>query len=136
MVRPEPREVWWAQVDKVRICVVLRVESDFSEVVYGQTVHDPSVPGVLVKLGSFEGKRLRVTRDTSFRGGNAAMLADGAFKSRIVKPCPPRLFNELQRAVTEACASSSATTPTAEQAKRTMIDPSALAKPGSPVRNE
>jgi len=86
----------------VRICVVLRVEPDFAEVVYGQHVHDPSVPSELVKLGSFAGRRLKLKKDTSFRGSNTAMLRDEDFKNLIVKPRPASLFGALQRIVAAA----------------------------------
>ena len=115
---------------------MLRVASDFSEVVYGQSVHDASVPGALVKLGSFEGKRLGVRNDTSFRGSNTAMLRDNAFKSRIVKPCPPKLFDALQRAVTQASATAVTGTPTAERATPAKPEPSAQAGPDLPPEDK
>ncbi len=106
---------------------MLRVETDFVYVVYGQAVHDPAVPSELVKAGSFAGKRLRLKKDTSFRGTNTAMLRDEDFKTLIVKPCPPSLFDVLQRTVAAATQEEASTeaesTPTA--ADRAQEEPAA-----------
>jgi hypothetical protein len=91
----QPRHVWWVRVgDKRRPCVVLRVESDCAQVIYGQGLSG-GVNAVEVKLGSPDGRRMGIQKDTYFRETNVLFvpLADCATWCGF---CPPRIFSKIQ----------------------------------------
>jgi hypothetical protein len=66
------------------------------EIVYGQSVHDASVPDVEVRLGSSDGKQLRVQNDTYFRVTNVEDLVATDF-DRFVCKCPAGLFTRIEK---------------------------------------
>ncbi len=107
---PKAREVWWASAGtKVRLCIVLvaDVAADSFEVIYGQSADDHSAVHVAVRLGSFEGKRLRVNQDTFFRETNVEDIALAAFKS-FVALCPAGVFGKVEQMIATAAAGRSA----------------------------
>jgi hypothetical protein len=95
--------VYWAKIkgakeDKDRLCVVMEENGEYRWVAYGQG--EPGLGAfVKVSLGSTDGNRLHVTKDTYFRETNFQLLKIVAFKSYVGR-CPPQLFqllNELRQ---------------------------------------
>ena len=84
-----PREIWWAEVegaerDKVWLCVVVRVASDFVEVVYGQGSPGKDADAIEVIPGTLDGDRyFQVTKPTYFRSTNVALLRGARLKRRV-----------------------------------------------------
>lgn len=115
--RPCAREAWWVNLDKTRICVVLRVEIDRAHVIYGQSSPGTS-QAVTVKLGSHDGKVLRVAKDTHFRDSNLCFVKLELFRDRIGR-CPPSLFSKLDFMAARSADLSYAATPIPEQHQRT-----------------
>ncbi|MEK6609151.1 MAG: hypothetical protein AABZ30_15945 [Myxococcota bacterium] len=81
-----PRDVFWLEIaglraDKVRVCVVTRVEEDYVELIYGQ-----GNPGrgrnVAVTMGSIDYARFRLSKDTHFREENVVQVKRSACDAR------------------------------------------------------
>ena len=93
--QPVVRSIWWAQFDKVRLCVVLRCEADRCEVIYGQGKPDPQGFDVAVEMGSEASKRFRITKDTYFRGSNVRSLTLEQFES-LVGTCSQTMLIDIE----------------------------------------
>jgi hypothetical protein len=112
--KPAVRDVWWAQVDKQRLCVVVSADdvTKTFEVVYGQSQRDPAVPDIEVLLGSYDGTRLKVRNDTYFRETNKETLVQGDFRQFVVK-CPAGLFTKIERMLATAAGAKGVARPAA-----------------------
>jgi len=101
---PSPRDVWWAHVDGAnksvaRISVITRVEHDFVELVYGQSI-GCCAKDVVVTQNSATGKRFGLTKDTFFRCTNVLLVLRGNLKSKICA-CPMMLFPSFESLAVE-----------------------------------
>ena len=99
MPDPEPRDVWWVEIEgveegKVRICVVVRIESDRAQVVYGQGSPRAGVEHIEVIPGTPSGKRFRVTKPTYFRETNVCFVHKRRFKKKLAV-CPHDAYLKL-----------------------------------------
>lgn len=97
---PAPRDVWWVRCDKKRLCIVLRVEADRAQVVSGRGAPGHGVPLHAVTLGSPDGRRLGVRKDTHFRADGALLVRLERFEHYVCR-CPATLFDRVQSMIAE-----------------------------------
>ncbi len=93
---PAPREVWRVQLDKLRVCIVLRVEPDRAYVAAGQS-QDGGKTAVLVKPGTPDiDRQMDLRKDTYFRADGMYLVTRDLFVSKIGR-CPARIFVEIAK---------------------------------------
>lgn len=90
---PEPKHIWWAlirgtRVDKIRPCIILRVESEFVEVIYGQSEHGERLHSKIAKSAGF-------SKDTYFLSTNVVLVPTSALTEWIRGACPLRQWTEV-----------------------------------------
>ena len=101
MVEPLPEvRVWRVRIEgvwetKPRPAVVVSVEDDRVEVVYGGGTPHPASEHLEVTAASREGKEMGLTKDTYFRHGNVVFVTKDALKETM-GTCPYDLFIEFE----------------------------------------
>jgi hypothetical protein len=97
--RPASRHVWWARnaeggaEGKDRLCLVLEVVGDYVRVIYGQS--KPGSRDIPIRLGTNDGRRFGVTKDTYFRATNERILKTSDL-IRYAGACSQDMFLEFQ----------------------------------------
>ena len=93
---PAPRDVWSVKLDKVRKCVVLRVEPDRAYIAAGQS-QDGGKTAVRVMPGTPDiDKQMQLSKDTYFRTDGMYLVTRDLFVSKIGR-CPARIFVEIEK---------------------------------------
>jgi hypothetical protein len=99
-VPPKPRDIFWVPIEGVystdnRCSVITRVETDYVELIYGQSVHHcPKDVTVLQK--SIDGIRMGLIKDTHFRCMNVLMVKRTYLPRVVPKACTLELFLRLE----------------------------------------
>lgn len=122
-----PRECWWVKLDgvestKKRLSVVIRIEPDFIQVIYGQSSPDPNVGNVEFIAGTKEANVLGCHQDTYFRETNVEFVKRVRFQNKA-GACMPMKFVALMKLVESAALRVAAkTTAQPASAQSNQID--------------
>jgi hypothetical protein len=137
-----PRECWWVKVDgvevgKIRLCVVMRVEPDFVQVIYGQGSPNSKVSNVEFLAGTREANVLGARQDTYFRETNVIFVKRARFQSKAGS-CMPMKFIQLEKLIEVAATGipAEAATPSTSETSSASATVPAKTQPSNAPNEE